>query len=93
VIFGVHLTGISRKDAEEFIELADLVTSCASEPIRALAGEKAILQAGTAIPIFALTTAGKELLLERAKEVETTLLLSTMRLPVLPEARQPEPMI
>ena len=93
VIFGVHLTGISRKDAEAFIEIADLVTACASEPIRALAGEKALLQAGTAIPIFALTTAGKELLLERAKEVETTLLLSTMRLPVLPKARQPEPKI
>ncbi|MEA2000018.1 MAG: methanogenesis marker 8 protein [Euryarchaeota archaeon] len=93
VIFGVHLTGISREDAEAFIELADLVTACASEPIRALAGEKALVQAGTAIPIFALTTAGKELLLERAKEVETTLLLSTMQLPVLPKARQPEPMI
>ncbi|MEA2053028.1 MAG: methanogenesis marker 8 protein [Euryarchaeota archaeon] len=93
VIFGVHLTGISRKDAEAFIELTDLVTSCASEPIRALAGEKALLQAGTAIPIFALTTAGKELLLERAKEVKSTLLLSNMRLPVLPKARQPEPTI
>jgi putative methanogenesis marker protein 8 len=93
VIFGVHLTGISRKAAEEFINLADLITACASVPIRALAEEKAILQAGTAIPIFALTTAGKELLLERAKEVEGTLLLNTMRLPVLPEARQPEPMI
>jgi putative methanogenesis marker protein 8 len=93
VIFGVHLTGISRKAAEEFIKIADLITACASVPIRALAEEKAILQAGTAIPIFALTTAGKELLLERAKEVEGTLLLNTMRLPVLPEARQPEPMI
>ncbi|HID20064.1 MAG TPA: DUF2099 family protein [Methanophagales archaeon] len=93
VIFGVHLTGISRKAAEEFIKIADLITACASVPIRALAEEKAILQAGTAIPIFALTTAGKELLLERAKEVEGTLLLTTMRLPVLPEARQPEPMV
>jgi putative methanogenesis marker protein 8 len=93
VIFGVHLTGISQKDAEAFIETADLVTACASEPIRVLAGEKALLQAGTAIPIFALTTVGKELLLERAKEIETTLLLSTMRLPVLPKGRQPEPTI
>ena len=93
VIFGVHLTGISRKDARAFIELADLVTACASEPIRLLAGEKAILQAGRAIPIFAFTTAGKELLLERAKEVESTLLVSTMRLPVLPRARQPEPRV
>lgn len=93
VIFGVHLTGISRKDARAFIELADLVTACASEPIRLLAGEKAILQAGRAIPIFAFTTAGKELLLERAKEVESTLLVSNMRLPVLPRARQPEPRV
>lgn len=93
VIFGVHLTGIARKDAEEFCEFADLITGCASPHIRALAKEKAILQAGTAIPIFALTSIGKELLLERAKEVENTLLLNTMRLPVLPEERQPKPFV
>ena len=58
-----------------------------------LAKEKALLQAGTAIPIFALTSAGKELLLERAKEVEAALLLDTMRLPVLPEEKQPEPLV
>ena len=93
VIFGVHLTGISRKDATKFCEIADLITACASSQIREQAKEKAILQCGTAIPIFALTHAGKELLLERAKEVESTLLLNTMRLPVLPEEKQPEPMV
>ncbi len=93
VIFGVHLTGISRKDAEAFCEIADLITACASPHIRELAKEKALLQAGTAIPIFALTSIGKELLLERAKEVEDTLLLNTMRLPVLPEDRQPKPLV
>ncbi len=93
VIFGVHLTGISRKDAEEFCEFADLITACASPHIRELAKEKALLQAGTAIPIFAITSMGKELLLERAKEVDNTLLLNTMRLPVLPEERQPEPFV
>lgn len=93
VIFGVHLTGISREDAEEFCEIADLITACASQHIRELAKEKAILQAGTAIPIFALTRAGKELLLERAKEVEAALVLNTMRLPVLPEGKQPEPVV
>lgn len=93
VLFGVHLTGIARKEAEEFCELADLVTACASQHIRALAKKKAILQAGTAIPIFALTTVGKELLLERAKEVEAALLVNTMRLPMLPEGKQPEPMV
>ncbi|RJS75701.1 DUF2099 family protein [Methanophagales archaeon] len=89
VIFGVHLTGISREEAEEFYEVADLITAGASEYIRVLAKNKAILQAGTAIPIFALTPTGKELLLERAKEVKAALLLNTMRLPVLREEKQP----
>ena len=93
VIFGVHLTGISRKDAEKFYKIADLITACASPHIRELAKEKALLQAGTAIPIFALTPQGKELLLERAKEIEETLLLNTMRLPMLPEEKQPEPLV
>nr|QNO51798.1 hypothetical protein PFGANNDM_00033 [Methanosarcinales archaeon ANME-1 ERB6]QNO51830.1 hypothetical protein FGALOIDC_00014 [Methanosarcinales archaeon ANME-1 ERB6] len=93
VIFGVHLTGISRKDAEKFYKIADLITACASSHIREQAKEKALLQAGTAIPIFALTPQGKELLLERAKEVKDTLLMNTMRLPVLPEERQPEPLV
>jgi putative methanogenesis marker protein 8 len=93
VIFGVHLTGISRKEAEEFCEIADLITACASQQIREHAKEKALLQAGTAIPIFALTPQGKDLLLERAKEIEDTLLINTMRLPVLPEEKQPEPLV
>jgi putative methanogenesis marker protein 8 len=93
VIFGVHLTGISRRDAEEFCEIADLITACASPHIRELANDKALLQAGTAVPIFALTSIGKELLLERAKEVENPLLLNTMQLPVLPEERQPKPLV
>jgi len=92
-IFGVHLTGIARKEAAEFCEFADLITCCASPHIRELAKEKALLQAGTAIPIFALTPQGKELLLERAKEVKDTLLINTMRLPVLPEEKQPEPLM
>ncbi len=93
VVFGVHLTGISRKDAEEFCEIADLVTACASPHLRELAKEKALVQAGTAVPIFALTPIGKELLLERAKEVNDPLLVNTMRLPVLPEEKQPKPLV
>jgi putative methanogenesis marker protein 8 len=93
VIFGVHLTGISRKDAGEFCDIADLITACASPHIRELAKEKALLQAGTAVPIFALTRIGKDLLLERAKEVDDPLLLNTMRLPVLPDDKQPKPLV
>ena len=93
VLFGVHLTGISRTDAEALFELVDLLTACASPHIRELAGEYALLQAGTAIPIFALTPRGKDIILERAKEVRESLLLNTMRLPVLPEERQPKPLV
>ena len=40
-------------------------------------------------PLFALTQAGKELVIERAKEIETPVLINTMPLPVLPEQKQP----
>jgi len=92
VIFGVHLTGISAVDAERICEVADVVTACASSVLRELAGKKALLQAGTAIPMFALTQIGKEIMLERAKEVQRTLILSASKIPKLTE-RQPEPLI
>ena len=82
-----------RSDAERLFQVADLVTACASRYIRELANERAILQAGTAIPIFALTPAGKELLLERAKEIEDGLLLSAVQLPMLPAEKQPIPLV
>jgi hypothetical protein len=41
------------------------------------------------IPLFALTQAGKELVIERAKEIKTPVLINTMPLPVLPEQKQP----
>ncbi len=56
VIFWVHLTGISRSEAEEFFKIADLITACASPHIREPAKKEARLQVGTAIPIFALTS-------------------------------------
>ena len=92
VIFGVHLTGISASDAERICDVADVVTACASAVLRELAGKKALLQAGTAIPIFALTPIGKELMLERAKEVQRTLILSASKMPKRTE-RKPQPLI
>ena len=93
LLFGVHLTGIARDAAEALFEYVDLVTACASMHIRELAQGRALVQAGTAIPIFALTARGKEILLERAKEIDAPLLVNTMRLPVLPEEKQPRPLI
>jgi putative methanogenesis marker protein 8 len=91
LIIGVHLTGISREDAERLLAVADVVTSCASKYIRELA--KPLVQVGTAVPLFGLTKWGKDLLIERAKEVEQPLLINTMPLPALPEHKQPRPLV
>jgi len=91
MIIGVHLTGISRGDAARLLAVADIVTSCASRHIRELV--RPLVQVGTAVPLFGLTQWGKELLVARAAEVEMPLLINTMPLPVLPESKQPRPLV
>lgn len=93
ITFGVHTTGMEKEPAREFIELVDMTTGCTSKWIRGQIEGHAIAQFGTAIPIFAITQRGKELLLERAKEVTDPILVNTMRLPVMPEEKQPRPLI
>lgn len=93
IAFGVHATGMPDSEAKEFIELVDMTTGCTSKWIRAGVAGKTIAQFGTAIPIFAITKRGRELLLERAKEVRDPILVNTMKLPVLPEEKQPRPLV
>ncbi len=87
IIIGVHVTGLNRKEVEVLVENADITTSCASKHIRELVHPLA--QVGTAVPLFALTQKGKELVIERAKEVTSPVLINTMALPALPENKQP----
>ncbi len=68
----------------------DIITGCESRVVRRMV--KLVLQAGTSVPMFAITQRGKELLLERAKEVDSPILVSTAQLPVLPEHKQPRPL-
>lgn len=91
MIVGVHLTAIDREEAARLLAVADIVTACASRHIREQV--KPLVQVGTAVPLFGLTRWGKELLVERAKEVEQPLLINTMPLPVLPEKKQPRPLV
>jgi len=91
MIVGVHLTGINPDEAARLLAVADIVTGCASKHIREQV--KPLVQVGTAVPLFGLTRWGKELLVERAKEVEQPLLINTMPLPVLPEKKQPRPLV
>jgi putative methanogenesis marker protein 8 len=86
LIIGVHATGISETDSKIMAENADVITLCASQCLRKI---KPLLQVGTAVPLIALTQAGKELLLERAKYVQSTLLVNVTPLPHLPEQKQP----
>jgi putative methanogenesis marker protein 8 len=91
LIVGVHLTGISEVEAERLLACADIVTSCASKFIREKV--RPLVQVGTAVPLFGLTRWGKEVLVERAKEVDRPILINTMPLPVLPENKQPRPLV
>ncbi|MDM7918771.1 MAG: DUF2099 family protein, partial [Methanosarcina sp.] len=84
-------TGVSREEAQGLLENSDIVISCASKYIRELV--KPLLQVAAAIPLFALTKKGKELVIERAKEIESPILINTMPLPFLPEHKQPKELI
>lgn len=87
IVIGVHVTGLNREEAESLVENSDIVTSCASKPIRDVV--KPLAQVGTAVPLFALTQKGKELVIERAKDIQSPILINTMALPVLPDHKQP----
>ena len=69
VIFAVHTTGTSEKDCERLFDFCDVITSCASLHIREIGKQRALLQAGTKIPIYAATEVGKEIMLAKLKEL------------------------
>lgn len=92
LIFGVHVTGLSKPQAEMLVTNADLVTSCASQTIRESVGKNALVQAGTAIPIFAMTMAGKNLILEKVRLSQEPVLVKTTKLPALSD-QQPGPLV
>lgn len=92
IIFGVHVTGLTREEAEDLVVASDLVTSCASKTIRDAAGAGALVQAGVAIPIFAMTPAGKELIIEKIRQGDDPVLVKPTKLPSL-SGGQPEPLV
>ncbi|OEU41198.1 hypothetical protein BGV40_16305 [Methanosarcina sp. Ant1] len=86
-VIAVHVTGVSKEEAQGLLENSDIVISCASKYIREFA--KPLVQVAAAIPLFALTKRGKELVIERAKDIESPILISIRKLPVVPEHKQP----
>ena len=69
VIFAVHTTGLSMRDAETMFDSCDVITSCASEAIRSVARKRAVLQAGTKVPVYAVTETGKKLMMLKLDEL------------------------
>lgn len=92
LIFGVHVTGLSKAEAEQLVAASDLVTSCASRTIRESVGKNALVQAGTAIPIFAMTMAGKNLIMEKIRLSTEPVLVKSTKLPSLTDL-QPDPLV
>jgi putative methanogenesis marker protein 8 len=92
LIFGVHVTGLSKPEAEMLVAASDLVTACASRTIREAVGKNALVQAGIAIPVFAMTMAGKNLIMEKIRLSQEPVLVKPTKLPALSD-RQPDPLV
>jgi len=89
-VLAVHTTGITEAQAQTLAENCDLVWSCASKAVREIVGKDAMLQMGIAIPVFALTDAGKKLILNRAMHFQESLVIHRAGLPLVPEEKQPK---
>ncbi|MCK4268895.1 MAG: DUF2099 family protein [Methanogenium sp.] len=81
VIVGVHVTGLGKDESARLVDLCDLVYSCASGHIRSYAGRSALVQGGTAIPVFAMTKAGKEIIVSKIKKTGSQILIKGETLP------------
>lgn len=92
LIFAVHVTGLTLKEAESLVGSSDLVTSCASKTMREAAGARALIQAGVSVPIFAITDKGKELIIEKMRQTHEQILIKPTHLPALGE-QQPNPLV
>jgi len=91
-IVGVHVTGLTKQEALDLVAVSDLVTSCASKTIREAVAQKALVQAGVAIPVFAMTPRGKELIIEKIRQGKEPVLIKPTKLPALAD-QQPGPLV
>ena len=88
----MHTTGYSAGDAEMVRQYTDIVTACASSVVREICGPYAVLQAGSSVPVYALTPAGKHLILLRMAAIDYPLFTTHADLPVSGE-RCPKPLV
>ncbi len=91
-IIAVHTTGITPEEAAVFADTCDIITSCASRAVREVAGPRALLQAGSSIPVFAMTGRAKDLILDKIKETGGQFLVTGAKLPFSGDTL-PDPLI
>ncbi len=92
LIVAVHVSGLSQSEAERLVVASDLLTSCASKPIREIAGKRALVQAGTAIPVFAVSERGKNVIVQKMARSKEPFVIKAAKLPVAGDT-QPEPLV
>lgn len=92
VIVVVHTTGTSGEDAVRLCSVADLITGCSSKNIREVCGPKAVMQAGSSIPVYAMTERGKQIIIERIRRIPHPLFVTHKELPVR-GSDEPNPLI
>lgn len=84
-IFAAHVSEMSRKEAEELFDHADIVTSCASLHVREVGKERKTFTAGASIPIYGVTESGEKFLKRRIEKIGG--------LKDKPNAKIPDPLI
>ena len=68
-LFAVHTTGFGERDAAVLFDVCDIITGCASRWVRSEAKRRAVVQAGSKVPVFAVSDFGKLILEERFEQI------------------------
>ncbi len=93
LIIAVHTSGVQNaENAERLVAVADLVFACASKYVRA-AVFKALVQGEVGMPVYAMSRAGKRLIMEGLIETDQKILVKNTKLPVEDMGKQPEPLV
>ncbi|WP_414469739.1 methanogenesis marker 8 protein [Methanobacterium sp. ACI-7] len=84
-LFAAHVTEMSKEDAEELFDYADVITGCASKYVREVGEKRESFTAGSSIPIYGVTEAGESFLKRRIEKIGG--------LKDKPDAKIPDPLI
>ncbi len=68
-IVGVHTSGMSEEDAKTAFDLFDIITACASKFIRLESKKRDVLTAGNKVPVYGVSSFGKDLIRDKLKEL------------------------